>query len=224
MVRQSKPYGPTYQEIAEAIALEHGCGTSAMACFHFICRKIDWETGVMPNQLSLKVIAKRIGDVSYRTAYTAMRQLREAGVITYATRGNNYDGGEANVYCFAIPPLQNLQGVPDTPLQNLQGPPCKNDRDPPAKSTGLNPLPSLSRGENAAASRGEEDTNVFVTWEQLAAVSSADWVADTRKHMRMEHEDIVVFSELARAMRANDARRLWKALQKKEALRAAENE
>ena len=155
MVRQSKPYGPTYQEIAEAIALEHGCGTSAMACFHFICRKIDWETGVMPNQLSLKVIAKRIGDVSYRTAYTAMRQLREAGVITYATRGNNYDGGEANVYCFAIPPLQNLQGVPDTPLQNLQGPPCKNDRVPPAKSTGLNPLPSLSRGENAAASRGE---------------------------------------------------------------------
>jgi hypothetical protein len=221
--RNPKPYGPTYQEIAASVALERGCGISAMACLYFIAGKIDWETGVMPYQLAHKTLGARIGGASYNTVARAMKQLREAGVIDYQSRGNNYDGGDANIYRFKLPPTQNLGGVPDTPTQKLGSPPPKNGADPYPKNGQVNPLPSLSEGEKDAASRGGEGQEGFVTWDQVASVSSNEWAADTRKRLRLDHETPLTFARLSHAMAHTDAVRLWRAIEKKEALRAAMN-
>lgn len=131
--RNPKPYGPTYQEIAASVALERGCGISAMACLYFIAGKIDWETGVMPYQLAHKTLGARIGGASYNTVARAMKQLREAGVIDYQSRGNNYDGGDANVYRFKLPPTQNLGTPPITPPKNWVPPHPKLGRTPTQK-------------------------------------------------------------------------------------------
>ena len=148
----AKPYGPAYQDHVAKVALEHGCNTAAMACLYWLCRKIDWATGVMPNQLSHKALGKEIGGSQY-TVYRAMRQLREAGVIDYQIKGNDYDGGEANTYRFKIPAIAHSD-TPNTPPANVHRPPYHKRRDPPSKNAGLNPYPSLSRGEKAPASRG----------------------------------------------------------------------
>lgn len=108
---ESKPYGPSYQKLCEATLVRQGVGMAAMACFHYLCRKIDWETGVMPNQLAHSSFAPLVGCKSADTVYRAIRRLRQAGVIDYQTKGNNFDGGEGNTYRFSLPtPMLNTRG------------------------------------------------------------------------------------------------------------------
>lgn len=206
-VRPAKPYGPKYQDMVEQLARDAKCGIPAMACFHFLCRKIDWSTGALPHQMALRTIADHIG-ASYRTAYRAMRELREAGIIDYASRGHNFDGGDANIYRFAVPAMMNTPSPSQNdPLPERQGGAYQKGRGAPAREAGLNPHSSLSRGEKAPASRG-------------AAPADASGVcADGEPRLNG-----VTFTELLakRGMTYGEARTIWKDWEN-EALRAAEN-
>ncbi|HEV8035813.1 hypothetical protein [Yoonia sp.] len=200
--RPSKPYGPKYQDMIEAVALDHGCGIPAMACLHYICRKIDWQTGVMPHQLAHSTLARVIGASDRKTVIKATKQLRDAGVIGYASRGHNYDGGDANIYRFTVPAM-----VQNDPARQTGRPPPTRRADPPPQDGHLNPHPSLSRGEKAPASRG-------------AAPADASGVcADGEQRLNG-----VTFTELLskRGMTYGEARTIWNDWEN-EALRAAEN-
>lgn len=139
---EGKPYGPAYQRRCEAILIENGVSTSAMAAFYFLCLRIDWDTGVMPHQLSHNALGRHIG-AKYNAVYRAIRQLRLAGVLDYAQRGDNYDGGDANIYRFAVP----------TPTPKEGGGAHQKRADPHTKTGRLNPSPSLSEGKKDAPSR-----------------------------------------------------------------------
>lgn len=133
------PYGPSYHKVCERILVTRRASTYAMAAFYFIASRADWRTGIMPNQLSHKVLGETI-NASHNTIYKAIRQLREAGILGYHERGNNYDGGDANIYCFTLPP----------PTQEMGAPPHRRRAAPPPTKGRLNPYPSLSRGERAS--------------------------------------------------------------------------
>ena len=104
MTKTAKPYGPAYQDTLVRVLIDRDVGPSTFACFYFVCRKMDWQTGISFNQIAHKTVAKHCG-ISQRTAEGHMQMLQKYGILKRHIKGNNYDGGEGNWYAFAFPVL-----------------------------------------------------------------------------------------------------------------------
>lgn len=168
-----KPYGPKYQELCEAVLIENECSTIAMACFYFLCRKIDWDTGITKNQMAHNTIGKHL-NASYNTVARGMAQLRRVGVIDYHRRGSNWNG-DANEYCFAIPTAIS------TPTQKQGRAIPKNRAAPYPKIGQLNPPPSLSEGKRSAPSRDAEGPSAFGELVRLHGYAGARAIEESLK-------------------------------------------
>lgn len=114
----------------------------------------DWATGQTTRPISHKDIGESMGGINYKTVQTAIRQLREAGILGYADhrgRGVKWQDGSGHANKYKL-----LLSAKD-PTQKTGRPLVKKREAPSPKNGQHYPSSIYSNGKSDAAGRGELD-------------------------------------------------------------------